>query len=106
MGIEMNMRNKAVWGISIFFTVLVIAFSVRMLWLGTAGPIKPLEELNRDWPQGVNYEIFVRSFYDSNGDGIGDLNGVTEKLDYLKDLGIEGICSCRFSLLPATMDMM
>ncbi|WP_039944701.1 alpha-amylase family glycosyl hydrolase [Thermicanus aegyptius] len=87
----MNLRNKAVWGISIFFTVLVIAFSVRMLWLGTAGPIKPLEELNRDWPQGVNYEIFVRSFYDSNGDGIGDLNGVTEKLDYLKDLGVEGI---------------
>ncbi|WP_160672806.1 alpha-amylase family glycosyl hydrolase [Clostridium sp. C8-1-8] len=37
------------------------------------------------------YEIFVRSFNDSNGDGIGDLNGVTEKLDYLKDLGINGI---------------
>lgn len=41
--------------------------------------------------QGVYYEIFVRSFADSNGDGIGDLNGVTEKLDYLKELGIEGI---------------
>lgn len=39
----------------------------------------------------VFYEIFVRSFYDSNGDGIGDINGVTEKLDYLKDLGISGI---------------
>ncbi len=39
----------------------------------------------------VYYEIFVRSFYDSNGDGIGDLNGVTEKLDYLKNLGINGI---------------
>ncbi|QAA34135.1 alpha-amylase family glycosyl hydrolase [Clostridium manihotivorum] len=37
------------------------------------------------------YEIFVRSFNDSNGDGIGDLNGVTEKLDYLKDLGVNGI---------------
>lgn len=37
------------------------------------------------------YEIFVRSFNDSNGDGIGDLNGVTEKLDYLEDLGIKGI---------------
>ncbi len=39
----------------------------------------------------VCYEIFVRSFCDSNGDGIGDLNGVTSKLDYLQDLGIEAI---------------
>ncbi|WP_082652052.1 alpha-amylase family glycosyl hydrolase [Gorillibacterium timonense] len=42
-------------------------------------------------PSTPYYQIFVRSFYDSNGDGIGDLNGVTEKLDYLKDLGIGGI---------------
>ena len=39
-----------------------------------------------DWKRGaVCYEIFVRSFYDSNGDGIGDLNGVTQKLDYIND---------------------
>lgn len=37
------------------------------------------------------YEIFVHSFYDSDGDGIGDLNGVTQKLDYLSELGINGI---------------
>ena len=37
------------------------------------------------------YEIFVYSFYDSNGDGYGDLNGVTEKLDYIKDMGFNGI---------------
>ncbi len=42
-------------------------------------------------PGTVYYEIFVRSFYDSNGDGIGDLNGVTEKLSYLKELGVGGI---------------
>ncbi len=40
---------------------------------------------------GVYYEIFVRSFADSNGDGIGDLNGITAKLDYLKWLGVSGI---------------
>lgn len=40
---------------------------------------------------GVYYEIFVRAWYDTNGDGIGDLNGVTAKLDYLKSLGISGI---------------
>ena len=37
------------------------------------------------------YEIFVYSFYDSNGDGIGDINGVTEKLDYIQDMGFNGI---------------
>jgi len=42
-------------------------------------------------PGAVYYEIFVRSFYDSDGDGIGDLNGVTAKLDYLEELGIGGI---------------
>lgn len=41
--------------------------------------------------RGVYYEIFVRSFADSDGDGIGDLNGITKKLDYLTELGIDGI---------------
>ena len=40
---------------------------------------------------GVHYEIFVRSFADSNGDGIGDLNGVTANFDYLQDLGVSAI---------------
>jgi alpha-amylase len=43
------------------------------------------------WNDTVFYEIFVRSFRDSNGDGIGDFNGVTEKLDYLQNLGVKGI---------------
>ena len=51
------------------------------------------------WDNTVFYEIFVRSFYDSDGDGIGDLRGIIEKLDYLNDgdpttsddLGITGI---------------
>ncbi|WP_129409425.1 alpha-amylase family glycosyl hydrolase [Marinitoga lauensis] len=37
------------------------------------------------------YELFVRSFYDSNNDGIGDIKGIVAKLDYLKELGVEGI---------------
>lgn len=41
--------------------------------------------------QGIYYEIFVRSFADSDGDGIGDFNGIRQKLDYLAELGIEGI---------------
>ena len=43
------------------------------------------------WPYGVWYEVFVRAYADSNGDGIGDLNGLTGKLDYLKDLGVRGL---------------
>jgi len=43
------------------------------------------------WKNAVIYEIYPRSFQDSNGDGIGDLNGITERLDYLKQLGIDAI---------------
>lgn len=43
------------------------------------------------WHNAVGYEIFVRSFYDSNGDGIGDFKGIIQKLDYLKSLGVDYI---------------
>jgi alpha-glucosidase len=43
------------------------------------------------WKHGVIYQIYPRSFYDSNGDGVGDLPGITEKLDYLSALGVDGI---------------
>ncbi|MCG7339698.1 alpha-glucosidase [Staphylococcus sp. ACRSN] len=43
------------------------------------------------WKEVVAYQVYPRSFKDSNGDGIGDLQGVIEKLDYLKDLGIDVI---------------
>ncbi len=37
------------------------------------------------WKESVIYQIYPRSFCDSNGDGIGDLNGITSKMDYLKE---------------------
>lgn len=43
------------------------------------------------WPRGVTYEIFIQSFCDSDGDGKGDIKGMTSKLDYIKSLGAEGI---------------
>jgi alpha-amylase len=43
------------------------------------------------WNDDVFYEVFVRSFYDSNGDGIGDLQGLIDKLDYLKTLGVDAL---------------
>ena len=73
--------------------------------IGEAHPVLPIigMPVGSDgypwWNNSVFYEIFVRSFYDSNGDGIGDFNGITQKLDYLNDgdpntnndLGITGI---------------
>lgn len=47
----------------------------------------PIEETW--WKDAVFYQIYPRSFYDSNGDGIGDLKGITAKLDYLKELGVD-----------------
>ncbi|MFQ3781894.1 alpha-glucosidase [Staphylococcus saprophyticus] len=46
------------------------------------------------WKEAVAYQVYPRSFNDSNNDGIGDLPGVIEKLDYLKDLGIDVIWLC------------
>jgi alpha-glucosidase len=46
---------------------------------------------NNWWRHAIIYEVYPRSFADSNGDGIGDLNGITEHLDYLKGLGIDAI---------------
>lgn len=43
------------------------------------------------WKEAVVYQIYPRSFMDSNGDGIGDLNGITSRLDYLKELGVDVI---------------
>ncbi len=50
-----------------------------------------MKEQNTWWQQGVIYQIYPRSFMDSNGDGIGDLQGVTNRLDYLVELGIDAI---------------
>lgn len=43
------------------------------------------------WKEAVFYQIYPRSFYDTNGDGIGDLRGIIQKLDYLKELGVDAL---------------
>ena len=53
---------------------------------------KPVDaEGHQWWQHAVFYEIYPRSFADSNNDGIGDLNGITSKMDYLHDLGVDAI---------------
>lgn len=50
----------------------------------------PAKDRDPDWfKRAVFYEVLVRSFQDSNGDGIGDLKGITAKLDYLQWLGVD-----------------
>lgn len=84
-------RSSLIWGGAIVFSLLLIAFSLFFLYLGQSGPIRPEEDLISDFPESVFYEIYVPSFYDSDGDGIGDINGVRLKLDDLKALGVEAL---------------
>src|SRR5437762_6252843 len=64
--------------------------STKLLLLLALVKVVPLAaQQPSDWKKGaVCYEVFVRSFYDSDGDGIGDLNGLTQKLDYINGLGV------------------
>ena len=68
----------------------IVAIIIK--YKGEKMDIKKLDK--KWWKKEVGYQIYPRSFYDSNNDGIGDLNGITEKLDYLKNLGITLIWVC------------
>ena len=52
------------------------------------------------WMEAVGYQIYVKSFYDSNNDGIGDIRGIIEKLDYLDHLGVNLLWLCPFYKSP------
>ena len=52
------------------------------------------------WHNKIAYQIYPKSFYDTNGDGIGDIKGITAKLDYLKDLGVDIIWICPIYASP------
>lgn len=52
------------------------------------------------WKHAVFYQIYPRSFYDSDGDGQGDIKGITMKLDYIKSLGVDAIWSCPYFVSP------
>ena len=94
------------------FSSLLLACSISIAFSGCSKPADtqqtsaqaPVEQaapaykkitLNEDtsqwWKSAVFYEIWPRSFYDADGDGSGDFNGMTAKLDYLKELGVNGI---------------
>jgi len=78
----------------------IFYFSLCMLVLSTSGFGQSTNLSDKivlpdcpDWVHSaVFYQIYPQTFYDSNGDGIGDLNGITLKLDYVKSLGADAIC--------------
>jgi alpha-glucosidase len=72
---------------------IATTFIFAVTALSAAGqPAMPNSSSEQNWwKNAVIYEIYPRSFQDSNGDGIGDLNGITERLDYLQKLGVDAI---------------
>ena len=77
----------------IFSTLLVLSFlSACVRAAPEPAPISTTGSSSESWwRNAVFYEIFVRSYYDSDSNGIGDFNGITQKLDYLESLGINAI---------------
>ena len=79
----------------LFVSTLLIASSVPALAQAKASASSHASHTTHAdrpwWDNAVIYEIYPRSFQDSNGDGIGDLNGITSRLDYLKTLGVDAV---------------
>lgn len=85
-----------------FANILILAGLLSALGCSPSSELSNLQhEKASDWPRGVTYEIFVQSFCDSDGNGIGDIKGMTSKLDYLKDLGIEAVWLMPMSPSPS-----
>ena len=74
------------FGLDFFDTLLELVSSERDETTASTGKITP-----KWWKEAVFYQIYPRSFCDSNGDGIGDLQGIISKLDYLQALGVDAL---------------
>ncbi|HTA78520.1 MAG TPA: alpha-amylase family glycosyl hydrolase, partial [Terracidiphilus sp.] len=78
------------------FASTTISLSLVAAAFAALGQTPPTIEPNQTdgpewWRHAVIYEIYPRSFQDSDGDGIGDIKGIASRLDYLHDLGIDAI---------------
>src|ERR1017187_9267525 len=71
--------------------LIVAGFLVTMTAAAQTSKAKVDPQGHEWWQHAVLYELYPRSFADSNGDGIGDLNGIASKIPYLKDLGVDAI---------------
>lgn len=80
--------------------VLIIVSTVFAIAIASLGQTKTNVDQHAWWQHAVFYEIYPRSYGDSNGDGIGDLKGITSHLDYLKELGVDAIWIAPFFPSP------
>jgi alpha-glucosidase len=80
---------------------MALALLLTALWTSAASAAPPQHAAEDPWwKYAVIYEIYPRSFQDSNGDGVGDLNGVAKRLDYLEALGVDAIWLAPFYPSP------
>ena len=90
-GAVLRSVSRVVVGTVLGLVALVSAAQPAPIDISPVEARKVPSALPAGWQRGAFMEIFVRAYKDSNGDGMGDLKGVTQSLDYLKDLGITGI---------------
>ena len=76
--------------ISVFTTLTLLFFSMTIKAQNNKNLIIPTKDA-KWWKEAVVYQIYPRSFKDSDGDGVGDLKGIISKLDYIKSLGIDAV---------------
>jgi alpha-glucosidase len=85
-------KNTAVVGAALLLGAATVTATAQTTTAKSELKTSVAPSSERDWwKNAVIYEIYPRSFQDSNGDGIGDLNGITERLDYLKELGVDAV---------------
>jgi alpha-glucosidase len=80
------MRDRSWW-----LLICTLVFSAQLVAVGQTSAKSADPEGHQWWQNAVFYEVYPRSFADSNNDGVGDLKGIASKLDYLKDLGVDAI---------------
>jgi hypothetical protein len=85
---EMKYQSRIVAKLILLFVLVVLCAGVSSKAQSAPGAGSSSDPW---WKHAVIYEIYPRSFQDSNGDGVGDINGIISRLDYLKDLGVDAI---------------
>src|SRR3979411_1020868 len=89
--VQSRHRRSALHSLLCGLVLAAVAVSSAPSQEPAAAGSRPMKSAADWWKNAVYYELYPRSFYDTNGDGIGDLNGITAKLDYLADLGVDAI---------------
>lgn len=79
---------------------ILLELLIGMACIFFPAPVKSQENPGDWWRKTTIYQIYPRSFYDSNGDGIGDLTGIIQKLDHIQELGFETIWISPFFMSP------